>query len=202
MRIRLIPVLALGLTGVLVACGRPGASAGAPAIPPAPGAPYAASHACTPHPPDVIAFSQVPKTAGRTSYPIPEMIPINSFMDAHASVYGGTYFANDHGYIGFTSDAATHLAQLRALVPQPGFFVAYCAPYSIAVQRSVVDAIPHDQVLRAHGLQVLGSGLDAQTGGVTVQLQTRTGSAETLLHERYGDIIGAVNYGISEGVLN
>jgi hypothetical protein len=120
-------------------------------------------------------------------------------MDAHASVYGGTFFRDDHGYVGFVADAPKHLAELRALTSDPGFFIAYCAPFSIAQQRTVSDAVPHDAVLQAHGVEVIGSGLDEAHGRVEVQVTKITKDTVSLLHQRYGDIIGQVDPGDRRG---
>jgi hypothetical protein len=182
------------LTLALAGCGHPAAPA---LVPPAAHAPYTASQACRPSPPDVVAFSAIPSSAGTGTsfqkFPPAALIPLNPFMDAHASVYGGTFFRADHGYVGFVADAPTHLAELRALTPDPDFFIAYCAPFSIAQQRTVSDAVPHDAVLQAHGVEVIGSGLDEAHGRVEVQVTKITKETVSLLHQRYGDIIGQVD---------
>lgn len=200
MRFTLVPVIALGLTGVLTACGHQ-AAAGPAAVPPARGAPYTASTSCTPKPPDVIPFSEARTySAGISNPPMLDLAPINGFMDAHDTVYGIPFYHDGHGYVGFTRDPQTHLAELRALVPEPDFWRAYCAPYDIATIRRVSDAIPKDTELKAHGLQVLSAGLDPLGGGVSVQLASRTADAEAILHQRYGEIIGTIGYGIPQGI--
>jgi hypothetical protein len=152
---------------------------------------------CHPSSPDVVAFEAIPSIVGKgeAQYPSAELGVINPFMEAHAEVYGGTYFREDHAYVGFVRDAADNLRELRALVPDPGYFIAYCAPFSIALQRYVSTASPVDPVLRAHGIHVLGSGLDPTGGGVEVRVAKITADTDSLLHQRYGDIVGAVDEG-------
>jgi hypothetical protein len=84
------------------------------------------------------------------------MNALNTYLDRHADVAAEPIGAADGRlYMGFTRDAAQHLAELRRQVAEPQMVGAYCAAYSHRTIQATELRLGHDPDL---GTTIMGMG--------------------------------------------
>lgn len=119
-------------------------------------------------------------------------------VDAYAAqaapdTYAGVYTDQAAGglvYVGFTSDGARHLSELRKRFSYPGRLRLFPATRTLAQLRTVLDdvtaALPQ---LRDAGVDVRIAALNTAANSVDVSLETPSAVADQELQSRFGSVV-------------
>lgn len=115
---------------------------------------------------------------------------VDDYGAAHPDSYAGTYIDQEQGglvYVGFTSNAQSHLADLEAEFPYPDELRVFDATQTLSqlqgLQGQVTDDIPD---LESQGINVAGVGIDVATNNVTVDLTNDSQAAGDEVSAQYG----------------
>jgi len=115
----------------------------------------------------------------------------------HTDVFGGIVYGRGRQYVGFTQEAADHLARLRQRVDDPNVLRAFVAEHSYAELRETAERVAADmRALRDEGIHItaVGPGPYLDRRGVLqdrvgVTLASRDEGHEATLRERYGPLL-------------
>jgi hypothetical protein len=114
---------------------------------------------------------------------------VKEYGAEHTDVYAGIVYGG-HVYVGFTQDAADHLARLRQRVDDPDAVRAFIANHTLAECLATAARIRADmRALREEGIEITGVGADQYRSGVGVTLRRPDDGQEATLRERYGALL-------------
>ncbi len=111
----------------------------------------------------------------------------NAYGQEHADVFAGLFVADGRVWVGFTADAAAHLAAARERLARPEMLVAFEARYSERELRALQARISADiDELARLGVDVSSISADVRRNRVEVGVRTVGGRGPRLLRGRYG----------------
>lgn len=149
---------------------------------------------CHAIPPDVLSRPQaIVMGDDSTLWSDADRHALQYYAATHPEVYAEAISSSDgHTYVGFTSDAPQHLADLRRSISHPSIVRAYCSAYSNrqlqAVQNRIMADIP---TWRSKGITIRGAG-SGPVGLVVVMVDKPTQATLSRLRDRYGPAVTRV----------
>lgn len=160
--------------------------------------------------PDVVPLDEVPQPLGGPYHLDQVAFPGATLLDAdrlvaasraygaeHTDVFAGLFLAQGRLWLGFTADAATHLAAVRTKVDRPDLLRAFVADFPERELRALQERIAPDLTQWADaGVDVTMVGVDVRRNRVQVSLRSvGTGAAEALARH-YGTAMLVFREGI------
>jgi len=111
-------------------------------------------------------------------------------------VYAGYYISDDGAgsivHVGFTSDAATRLDELRGLFPYPSRLRAYNVAYSLQQLEAIQEQVSADYEsgdLAAAGIEWAGDGVNTESNRLEIEVSNPSPTVEGALADRYGPAV-------------
>lgn len=159
--------------------------------------------------PDVVPLDEVPPIGG--PYHLDQVaLPGATVLDAdrlvtvsrtygaeHPDLFAGLVLAQGRLWLGFTTDAARHLAAVRARVDRPDLLRAFVADFSERELRALQERITGDlPSLDDEGREVTMIGVDVRRNRVQVSFRSVGTGAPEALTRRYGTAMLVVQEGI------
>lgn len=149
--------------------------------------------------PDVVPLDAVPPLGGpvhldQASLPGATVLEADGLVAAsraygaeHPDVFAGLLLAQGRLWLGFTADAASHLAAVRARVDRPELLRAFVADFAERDLRDLQERIAPDLAqLADEGVDVKMVGVDVRRNRVEVGLASVGTGAPEVLARRYG----------------
>jgi hypothetical protein len=119
--------------------------------------------------------------------------------------YSGFYISDDVGgslvHVGFTSDSATHLDELRALFPYPSRLRVFDAAYTLQELEAIQQQVSADYesgALAASGVEWAGDGVNEETNRLEIEVTNPSPGVEGALTDRYGAAVTMIPAEIDE----
>jgi hypothetical protein len=151
---------------------------------------------------DVVKLKDVPPLGGGPMPLLPEDAnalgaAVRAYGAEHPDVYGDVFLGQGHLWVGFTADAAHHLAALRVQVDHPELLRAFEADFPERDLLALQDRITRDlTTLAAQGINASVVMIDVVHNRVEVDVAGEGNHARDVLTRRYGGAMLIVRGGV------
>jgi hypothetical protein len=159
---------------------------------------------------DVVPLDEVPQPLGgpyhldQVAFPGATLLDPDRLVAAsraygaeHPDVFADLFLAQGRLWLGFTTDAARHLAAVRARVDHPDLLRAFVADFAERELRGLQERIALDLArLAEEGVEVTTVGVDVRRNRVEVGVRSVGNGAPEALARNYGTAMLLVQEGV------